>query len=165
MSYDLLVFNPEVAPRDRKEFMSWYQELTKWGEDRDYNSPDGLTGNLPAFYDTLRIHYPPMNGPHAHNLEPPQGTGLRTKSGLWGKLFGTRPKPSLPAPKFNEAFVTDYCIAENAIYLAFAWSISAEAYSSVVSTAISTGVGFFDVSASNGQILHDREQLTDLEIL
>ena len=75
MSYDLLVFDPKVAPwatlLNRTDFMRCYQELTKWSEPSDYNAPDGLSGNLREFYDRLRVFYPPMNGPDAKVFASP----------------------------------------------------------------------------------------------
>jgi hypothetical protein len=165
MSYDLLVFDPEVAPRNRDEFILWYKDLTQWGENRNYNSSEGTSGNLKAFYDRLRVYYPPMNGPEAYVFEVSQEVEPRTNKGLFAKLFGSASKQPAPKAKFDERFVTDYSIAENAIYMGFAWAIGAEAYSDVVSAAIETGVGFFDVSANNGVIMHDRDQLETLDIL
>lgn len=156
MSYDLLVFDPEIAPRDRSDFMAWYSNLTKWEEKRDYNSPDGMTGNLPTFFERLRQEFPAMNGPLAYDFDQPEPKPLT----FWQKLFGAK-QPPAPEP-FNEALVTDYTLAENAIYMAFAWSVSDQAYNRVFNIALSTGVGFFDVSAKNGAVLHDPGQFEDL---
>ena len=164
MSYDLLVFDPAIAPRDRDQFMSWYNQIKKWEEPRDYSSIEGTTENLRAFYDRLRRHYPPMNGPNAYRPEMHadiDGGGLR----FWERIFGARKPVPKPEPKFNEAFITDYTISESAIYMAFSYSINAEAYSDVVSAAIATDVGFFDVSGRNGVIIHDRDHLKELPIL
>ncbi|WP_127112476.1 hypothetical protein [Shimia sediminis] len=157
MSYDLLVFDPKIAPRDRTDFMSWYGNLTKWEEQRDYNSPIGMTGNLPMFFEQLRQEFPPMNGPFAYEFDQ---AGPKPAS-FWQKLFRAKQPSTTPEP-FNEALVTDYSLAENAIYMAFAWSVSDQAYNRVFNTALSTGVGFFDVSANNGAILHDAGQFEDL---
>ncbi|MGE4326722.1 MAG: hypothetical protein AB7E21_11540, partial [Pseudodonghicola sp.] len=163
-SYDLFVFDPNIAPRDRDQFIIWYKQLTKWEEPRDYNSTEGTTENLSAFFDRLSRHYPPMNGPNAYQPEihsKNDGGALR----FWERIFGVRKRAPSLEPKLNEAFITDYSIAENGIYMAFAWSINAEAYSDVVSAAIATGVGFFDVSGGNGVFIHDRDQLKELPIL
>lgn len=165
MSYDLLVFDPEVAPRDRDAFMAWYQELVKWGEDRDYSSPEGTSEKLRAFYDRMRIVHPPMNGPDAYKPEEANEATPEKKTGFWAKLFGPRYTPPPPKPKINEAFIIDYTIAKDAIYMAFSSSVIADGYSNIVSAAIQTDVGFFDVSANKGVIMHDRDQLLTLEIL
>ena len=30
MSYDLMVFDTKVAPRERTAFLTWYKQLVKW---------------------------------------------------------------------------------------------------------------------------------------
>lgn len=49
--------------------------------------------------------------------------------------------------------VTDHCIGKNVIYSAFAWSVADDAYPAMRDLAIKHSVGFFDVSADNGEIL------------
>jgi hypothetical protein len=39
MSYDLMVFDQSRAPKDKQEFLQWFQEVTSWAEDFDYNDP------------------------------------------------------------------------------------------------------------------------------
>ncbi|WOE74973.1 hypothetical protein [Alterisphingorhabdus coralli] len=160
MSYDLLVFDPNTAPRKRDEFMKWYESLTRWEEQRDYDSPQGMTGNLPLFFERMRQEFPPMNGPFAYAFDQAEDPNTTSSTSLWKKLFGLKAKPA-PEP-FNEALVTDYSLAESAIYMAFAWSVSDKAYNRVFNNALSAGVGFFDVSADNGVILHDPGQFEDL---
>jgi hypothetical protein len=162
MSYDLLVFDPMFAPRERTEFMVWYRDLVQWKEDRDYNSPMGMSGKLNLFFDTIRDEFPAMNGPYAYDFiisnksisEPKQKT-------LWEKIFSIRKTNEKIQPRFNEALVTDYCLATNAIYMCFAWSVADQAYNRVFNIALSTGVGFFNVSANDGEILHDAKQFED----
>ena len=161
MSYDLLVFDPIAAPRGRTEFMIWYRQLVKWEEERDYNSPVGVTGNLHGFYEKMRAEFSPMNGPDAYDFDHPKPPPLEPKPQGGAKLFGSKTVISSPPPAFNEALVTDYCIAGNAIYLAFAWSVSDPAYNRVFNTTLTTGVGFFNVSADHGEILHDPGQFED----
>lgn len=159
MSYDLLVFDPAVAPRERTEFMIWYEQLVKWEEDRDYNSPVGVTGNLKNFYENMREEFPPMNGPDAYDFDQPSPPIPEPKPK--GIPLGSNTMSSSPPVAFNEALISDYCIAGNAIYIAFAWSVSDLAYNRVFNTALTTGVGFFNVSANNGEILHDPGQFKD----
>ena len=58
--------------------------------------------------------------------------------------------------------VTDYSIGNHVIYAAFAWSRAEPAYQSMVALAKKHGVGFFDVSASEGAIVFpgDFERIT-----
>src|SRR5690606_41938535 len=39
MSFDLMVFDPGVAPRERAAFMQWYEQQNEWAEDHDYDDP------------------------------------------------------------------------------------------------------------------------------
>lgn len=39
MSYDLMVFRKEVAPKNRADFMKWYQDQTEWTEEHSYDDP------------------------------------------------------------------------------------------------------------------------------
>ena len=65
MSYDLMVFDPQVAPSDREGFMEWYGHQTEWQEDHKYDNPDVSTPALRAwFLDMIKL-YPAMNGPFA----------------------------------------------------------------------------------------------------
>ena len=100
-----------------------------------------MTGNLPGFYDQMRMEFPAMNGPFAYREPGP------APKGFLSRIFA--PAPPVPIDK---AMLTDYSCAENAIYLSFNFSVSARAYNRTVNTALSTGVGFFNVSAGNGEI-------------
>jgi hypothetical protein len=63
MSYDLLVFDPEVAPKPRAEFLEWLKQ--KNDEPRDVNNPDVLSPKLRAWFMEMINDYPAMNGPLA----------------------------------------------------------------------------------------------------
>ncbi len=39
MSYDLMVFNKEAAPKTRSKFLSWYDQQTEWAEGHGYDDP------------------------------------------------------------------------------------------------------------------------------
>ena len=122
MSYDLMVFEPTVAPKQRSDFMQWYAQQTEWAEDHSYQDHEVSTERLQAWFKDMIEHFPPMNGPLAsENVEDPK--------------------------------VTDHCIGKHVIYSAFAWSVAEEAYPKMRELAIKHSVGFFDVSADNGEIL------------
>jgi len=152
LSYDLLVFDPAIAPRDKKEFLVWYRELVKWSEPQI--APSQMTGNLQQFYDKIRAEFPPMNGPDAVNIDAL--TSPKPVS-FFGKLMGKKQTAPL-----DEAMVSDYTFCKNAIYITFAWSKANEAYRRTVDTALSAEVGFFNVSGDDGEILHDPEQFYEL---
>ena len=65
MSYDLVVFDPEVAPREREAFLAWFQQQTQWSEDHSYADPIVTTPALQGWYEAIRRDYPNMNGPGA----------------------------------------------------------------------------------------------------
>lgn len=60
-----MVFDPVDAPRDRKQFLEWYERATEWSEGHSYDDPAGTTSELRAWFDDIRRTYPPMNGPLA----------------------------------------------------------------------------------------------------
>ncbi|MEP4197049.1 MAG: hypothetical protein ABJL99_15595 [Aliishimia sp.] len=153
MSYDLMVFDPQIAPRERDAFMVWYKDTVTWSHEKDYSSPEGMSGNLQMFYDSLRQQFPAMNGPDRIDLDAP-----RPPKTLLQKVFGGGAPP--PAD-IDEATLTDYTCAPHAIYLCFAWSLAEKAYNQTFNTALSCGVGFFNVSAKNGEVLHDAGQFYD----
>lgn len=39
MSYDLMVFKKEAAPKYRTDFMKWYDHQTTWTENHGYDDP------------------------------------------------------------------------------------------------------------------------------
>ncbi|WP_211831186.1 hypothetical protein [Kistimonas asteriae] len=122
MSYDLMVFEPTVAPQERKKFMEWYAQQTKWAEDHSYQDQAVTTERLQAWFREMIEHFPPMNGPLASdNVDDPR--------------------------------VTDHCIGHHVIYSAYSWSVAEEAYPKARELAVKHSVGFFDVSATNGEIL------------
>ena len=63
MSYDLMVFEPEAAPKDHA-FMEWYLNLTKWS-DGPYDDPARTTARLRAWVQETRRMFPNMNTPEA----------------------------------------------------------------------------------------------------
>ena len=65
MSYDLMVFDPTVAPRDRRDFMRWYETQTQWSEGHAYNDPLVSSPSLRAWFHEMRVFFPAMNGPFA----------------------------------------------------------------------------------------------------
>ena len=63
MSYDLMVFDPAAAPREREAFRAWYRAQVEWTEHHGYNDPSVTTVDLRAWYQAIRQIYPNMNGP------------------------------------------------------------------------------------------------------
>ena len=123
MSYDLMVFDQDVAPTNRNDFLQWYEELMDSEDGPDSESTAGMNENLLRFYDAMRTLFPALNGPDA-----------------------------VPESEVDNPYVTDYLFSKNVIYMNFAWSLSEAAHAAVVNFAIQNNVGFFDVSADDGII-------------
>ena len=121
MSYDLMVFDPASAPRERESFLSWYDQQTEWSEDHGYGDPAVTTPALQAWFQEMIQFFPAMNGPFAVDSDASE--------------------------------VTDHCIGSTVIYSTFAWSVAERAYGKMRELAIKHGVGFFDVSSDDGEIL------------
>ena len=124
MSYDLMVFEPSAAPRDRSAFMEWYRIQTEWSEEHSYDDPANTSLVLQQWFAEFSKTYPPMNGPHAVSED-----------------------------RLDDPFVTDHCIGKNLVYSAFAWSVAESALPAMRELALKHGAGFFDVSAEEGEIL------------
>lgn len=127
MSYDLMVFERTKAPQMRKEFLVWYGNETEWSEEHDYNDPAVTSSALRNWYEEMIKTFPNMNAPDAPEEE------LEDEDA--------------------EAHLTDYCIGHNVIYVAFSWSVAEEAYKQMKSLAQKHGVGFYDVSSDDGDII------------
>lgn len=131
MSYDLMVFEKTAAPKNRGDFMEWYEKQTEWDEDHEYNDPAVTSNDLRNWFMAITKKFPQMNGPCAPDDE------------AWEKMeeMGT------------DSYVTDYSIGKEMIYAAFSWSLADEAFETVKELAKEHGVGFFDVSSTDGEII------------
>ena len=65
MSFDIFIFDHTNAPRDAPKFLNWYERLTDWGHDIDYNNPDNASDALRSWLNDMVQHFPPLNGPLA----------------------------------------------------------------------------------------------------
>jgi hypothetical protein len=63
MSYDLAVFDSQVAPKGRAAFLKWFREQTERDSLHDQNDPAILTPKLAAWFHEMIKTFPPMNGP------------------------------------------------------------------------------------------------------
>ena len=122
MSYDLLVFDPTVAPRNREQFVLWWNAQAEWSEPHGYNDPSVSAPALRNWYEEIRVQFPNMS------------------------LLD----PSAPEADFDNPQLTDYTIGSAAIYAAFRWTIAETAYDLVRALAVKHQVGFYDVSGDEG---------------
>ncbi|QUL55311.1 hypothetical protein KDC22_01635 [Paenibacillus tritici] len=127
MSYDLIIFEPSSAPRDKKEFMAWFEQQVQWSEDHEYNNPLVCSEPLQRMYSKLSEHFPNMNvDEEVFEAMEEAGTDNR---------------------------LTDYSLGTDVIYAAFAYSVAEEAYTTMRSLAVEYKVGFFNVSSDDGEII------------
>jgi hypothetical protein len=125
MSYDLMVFDPAVAPRERPAFVEWYHKQAEWSEEHSDDDAANTTPALRAWYEEIRKTYPNMNGPGAPTDEDLMKPGV-------------------------EDNLADYSVGQHVIYAAFPWSQAEKVYPLVRSLAVKYGVGFYDVSGDEG---------------
>jgi hypothetical protein len=123
MSYDLMVFELSAAPRERKEFLAWYEHQSEWEEDHSYDDPAVTSSALRAWFMEMIGEFPAMNGPFATEF-------LEEK----------------------ELRFTDYSVGRNLIYAGFAWSQAKAAYAISFRLAGKHKVGFFDASGDKGTV-------------
>lgn len=64
MSFDLLVFSPENAPRMKQDFLQWLKVQEEL-DGPDYDHPDACTAELRGWFIEMIEAFPPMNGPWA----------------------------------------------------------------------------------------------------
>jgi hypothetical protein len=61
MSYDLMVFAPDLAPaKMRGPFLDWYDQQSEWEEAHGYDDAAVSTPALRAFYDELVGNFPAL---------------------------------------------------------------------------------------------------------
>ena len=83
MSYDLMVFDPKVAPADRSGFMAWFDAQTEWAEDHGYDDPEVCSEGLRSWFLDMIKQYPAMNGPYASDdVDDPKVTDYSVGSSV-----------------------------------------------------------------------------------
>ena len=117
-----MVFDKRKRFTDRSQFLEWYNVLTKWEEDVDYNDYKHTTTNLQQWFLEMKDIVPPLNGE-----------------------FASR-DAELGNSSFQEG---DYCIAKEAIYVAFSWSDAEKAHQIVMDLAKKHDVAFLDISGDS----------------
>ena len=61
MSYDLMAFEISKAPKDREEFLKWYDKQSEWEEDHNYDDINVSSKKLQNFYKEMIKTFPPNN--------------------------------------------------------------------------------------------------------
>lgn len=65
MSYDLMVFRPEAAPKNETEFLKWFEQQAEWSEDHSYDDPAVTSEELRNWFMEMKESFPALNGPFA----------------------------------------------------------------------------------------------------
>lgn len=125
MSYDLMVFAPETAPKKRTAFLAWHEEQTDLGEDHSYADPAVATPALQAFYADIVQAFPAM--PLGEDEDEDEDKDEEVED--------------------EDSTDTDYTIGKAFIYMSFPWTRIDDAHATVTRLAGLHGVGFFDVSS------------------
>lgn len=60
MSIDFMVFDSASAPRDHRDFRSWYYEQTDWPDDYAHD-PSITTPGIQSWYGQMIAHFPDAN--------------------------------------------------------------------------------------------------------
>ncbi|HVW73566.1 MAG TPA: hypothetical protein VHC39_08000 [Rhizomicrobium sp.] len=102
--------------------MAWYEEQTKWQEGHGYNDPNVTTPALHSWFLEMIKTFPALNGPFASEAN------------------------------IDNLKTTDYSIGKTMIYATFAWSEMENARPAMFALAKKHRVGFFDVSANDGEV-------------
>jgi hypothetical protein len=123
MSYDLLVFAADRAPRNREAFLEWWFQTAEWSENHSYDDPQISTPELRAWFMEMIQTFPALNGP-----------------------FSSQNLPE------DEASATEYCFGITAIYACFAWSKAEPAYEHTFRLAGKHQLGFFDASSEKSAV-------------
>ena len=62
MSYDMMVFEASVAPRDAAAFIAWFEKQAEWGENHEYDDPAVSSPALQAWFGELPQVFMQMKG-------------------------------------------------------------------------------------------------------
>lgn len=89
-----------------------------------------------------------------HSYDDPTNTSTELRNWFM-ELTHTFPAMNGPFASDDDdnLYVSDYSIGKDIIYVAFAWSLAEQAYTTMLKLAEKHDVGFFDVSSDNGDIL------------
>lgn len=123
MSFDLMVFELSAAPKTRAEFIDWYERQAELSKAHGDDDPSVASPALQRWFAEMIQYFPPLDGPFA------------TDEGL--------ENPAL----------TEYRIGREFIYSEFRSSMANAARAKMRELAIKHGVGFFNASDDDGEIL------------
>lgn len=87
MSYDLMVFAPDLAPaKKRGPFLDWYEQQSEWEEEHTYDNPAVSTPALRAFYEELARDFAPLKDDDDDGTDYTIGKAVIYMSFPWDKV-------------------------------------------------------------------------------
>jgi hypothetical protein len=123
LSYDLVVFDPAAAPRDRASFLDWAKYALSAADGQSRSDLAATSSTLSAWHNGMCRMFPAGDGPRAHDPFSTQATRNAT-----------------------------YRFASHAILAGFHWEVSGAALHHAKKLALTHGVGLFDVSGADGAV-------------
>ena len=120
MSYDIMIIDRHPRFKDSKEFLEWYDDVTEWKEDLDYNDCEHATPHLKEWFMKMKDIVKPMNGKYALSDE-----------------------------EINRCLDADYAIAREGIMMAMGYSEADKICEIAFKLAKEYGLSYFDISGSN----------------
>ena len=132
MSFDFMVFDPAVPPRNDEGFMAWYDAEVGRGEHAGTpSSHDGAVAECEAlhtFYKEMCEMFTPFNGP---DDVPLPGN----------------------APQIRILRTCEYNFRPHSLYMSFRWPAQDMARGAASAFAKEAGLGYFHCSAQHGQAI------------
>ena len=65
MSYDIMIIDRHPRFKDSKEFLEWFDDVTQWKENIDYDDCEQATPHLKEWFMKMKDIVRPMNGKYA----------------------------------------------------------------------------------------------------
>ena len=120
MSYDIMIIDRHPRFKDSKEFLEWYDDVTQWKENIDYDDCEHATPHLKEWFMKMKDIVKPMNGKYALSVE-----------------------------EINRCLDADYAIAREGIMMAMGYSEADKICEIAFKLAKEYGLSYFDISGSN----------------
>lgn len=127
MSFDFMVFDPDIAPRNDEGFHAWFQnEVDDETGTASQDSAIAVTDAIHQWYREMREMFTPSNGPDKVEL----------------------PTNASPARALRTC---EYYFRPRSVYLCFRWPAQDMARAAASTLAKEFGLGYYHVSAQHGQ--------------
>lgn len=77
MSYDLMVFKKEAAPKERKAFLQWYDEQVVLLESTNHIDCTSCSPELQEWFKDMKLIFQPINGPFVEDRNDERAASFR----------------------------------------------------------------------------------------